>query len=81
MARTSWKVGQTLQWVEQAGKGGKRKVGRLALLISSAPPLSRRMKILAGTSESQRGALGVTGVRRPDFRLPPVQLVRPTMAS
>ena len=54
----------TAQWVEQAGnggkdfsvgrtswEGGKRKVGRLALVVPSAPPLSRHMKILVETSE------------------------------
>jgi hypothetical protein len=58
LARTPLKlerVERTPQWVEQAGKGGKRKFGRLALLIPSAPPLSRHMKILAGPSEPQRG--------------------------
>jgi len=44
-------VARTSQWVEQAGKGGKRKVGRLALVVPSAPPLARHMKILVETSE------------------------------
>jgi len=34
------KGGRTPLWVEQAGKGGKRKVGRLAIVTTSAPPLS-----------------------------------------
>ena len=46
---------RTLQCVEQAGKGGKRKLGRLAIVILSAPPLSRHVKISAGPSEPQRG--------------------------
>ena len=41
-------------------EGGKWKFGRLTSLAPSAPPLSRQMKILAGTSEPQRGrALGL----------------------
>jgi len=42
------------QWVEQAGKGGKRKVGRLALVISSAPPLSRHLRISAETGVASK---------------------------
>jgi|KBSMisStaDraftv2_1062788.scaffolds.fasta_scaffold09360_6 hypothetical protein len=49
------KGGRTPLWVEQAGKGGKRKVGRLAIVTTSAPPLSRQTKILVGASEPRRG--------------------------
>ena len=42
VCRTSW-------------EGGKRKLGRLAVVILSAPPLSRHMRISAGPSEPQRG--------------------------
>ena len=61
----------TAQWVEQAGKGGKRKVGRLALVVPSAPPLSRHMKSYLKQVNGSGGALGVNCVRRPTFRLPP----------
>ena len=38
LTRTSWEVWNlTSQWVEQAGKGGKRKFGRLAIVTPSAP--------------------------------------------
>ena len=57
--------------MEQAGKGGKRKIGRLALLIPSAPPLSRDMKILVKRLNFSGGALGANAVGRPIFRLPP----------
>ena len=43
--------------LEQAGKGGKRKVGRLALVISSAPPLSRHLRISAETGVPQKSDL------------------------
>ena len=61
----------TAQWVEQAGKGGKRKVGRLALVVPGAPPLSRHMKSYLKQVNGSGGALGVNCVRRPIFRLPP----------
>jgi len=38
-SRKSWEGARTFQWVEQAGKGGKRKTGRLTLATPSAPPL------------------------------------------
>ena len=72
------KLARASEWVEQAGKGGKRKLGRLRLATPSAPPLSRHIKTIAGASEPQRGALGVNRVRCPSFRLPPSQLVQPT---
>ena len=72
------KLARASEWVEQAGKGGKRKLGRLKLATPSAPPLSRHIKTIAGASEPQRGALGVNRVRCPSFRLPPSQLVQPT---
>ena len=52
-------------------RGGKRKIGRLALLIPSAPPLSRHMKILVKYLNLSGGALGANAVGRPIFRLPP----------
>ena len=60
----------TPQWVEQAGKGGKRKLGRLAKVTPSAPPLSSHMNILAGASEPQRGALGIAMAKRPSSACP-----------
>ena len=53
------KGGRTPLWVEQAGKGGKRKVGRLAIVTPSAPPLSRHTKILVVQVSLSGGALGV----------------------
>ena len=58
------RVTKTAQWVEQAGKGGKdcsvgrtswegwqADVGRLALVVPSAPPLASTYEILFETSE------------------------------
>ncbi len=44
----------TPQGVEQAGKGGKRRIGRLALVIPARPAVAI-FRILVGASESQRG--------------------------
>jgi len=68
VGRTSW-------------EGGKRKTGRLAKVIPSAPPLSRHTRHLVAQLNLSGGALGVNAVRRPEFRLPPSQLVQPTEAS
>jgi hypothetical protein len=52
-------------------------VGRIAAVILSVPPLSRHMKILAGTNESQRGHAQDHNCHAPKFPLPLSQLVRP----
>jgi len=67
-----WDQVAASQWVEQAGKGGKRKAGLLALVITSAPPLSCHTEYLGWcTWIFSGGALGITLARRPTFRLPP----------
>ena len=58
-----------LKSIEQAGKGGKRKVGPLALVVPSAPPLTRHMKILAETIEPQRGRARDQWRKASDFPL------------
>ena len=65
-------------WIEQAGKGGKRKIGRLTALTPSAPPLRHHTKHLVVQLNLSGGALGMTKARRPSFRLPSSQLVRTT---
>jgi len=58
VGRTSW-------------EGWQADVGRLALVVPSAPPLSRHMKSYLKQVNGSGGALGVNCVRRPIFRLPP----------
>ena len=73
---------RTPQLVEQAGKGGKRKLGRRPVLIPSAPPLSGPMKTLGGTKRTSAGARSgsmLGGVLISACH--PSQLVRPIEAS
>ena len=45
-------------WIEQAGKGGKRKIGRLTALTPERAPAASPHKTLSGPIESQRGRAG-----------------------
>jgi len=38
VSRSGWEMDKALKRVEQAGKGGKRQVGRLSQVTRSAPP-------------------------------------------
>ena len=68
VGRTSW-------------EGGKRKPRQSRPSETERAPALSPYKILAGPSESQRGRARANAARRPTFRLPPSQLVRPTEMS
>jgi hypothetical protein len=62
---------RTPQWVEQAGKGGKRKPGRLATVIPSAPPLRFAYTAQDFYLPTQLGRARNQLGKRPTSRLPP----------
>ena len=72
-----WEGGRTIQWVEQAGKGGKRKTGRLTTVIPSAPRRGSLEQARILIKRLIGGSLGPHAEGRPDFRLPLPSLFNP----
>jgi hypothetical protein len=73
--------GSAPQWVEQAGKGAAVIWTRFTFDPERAPAESPYKNLKLVQVNLSGGALGVNGIRRPTFRLPPSQLVQSNETS